>query len=287
MLVFRTVTLSNNLDDSDDGLPCSEVGNWAEEKHEIVARYATQFSTAMKNKWGCRVYLDLYAGPGLLRIKNTNNFIWGSSIHALKIRDPFTKYILCEKKAELLQALKTRVSRKFPDADVEFVAGNCDEKIDEILNKIPRRSRSRGVLCFCFVDPFDLSFKFATLRKLSENAIDFLILISDMDAIRAQPNYLNPENTKIDEMLGMSDWRERWLSGGSTEFPRFLSEQLSAQMKSLGYLETSSERMKKVKSSTGPLYRLALYSRSARAHKLWDEVLKYSGAQRKLNFTEA
>ena len=48
-----------------DGLFCSEVGEWAEEKHSVVSLYAKLFSTGMKDRWDERVYIELYAGPGL------------------------------------------------------------------------------------------------------------------------------------------------------------------------------------------------------------------------------
>src|SRR5271154_6177346 len=152
MLVFRTVAIPNNSDAREDGLYFDEVGNWADVKHEIVYRYGSEFSTAMKYKWDCRVYIDLYSGPGLLRIRGTNRFIWGSAIHALSVKDPFDKYIMCDQNPEALHALEARVRRKFPGTDVAFVSGSCDEKIKDICDKIPRYSRGHKVLSFCFVD---------------------------------------------------------------------------------------------------------------------------------------
>jgi three-Cys-motif partner protein len=63
----------------------------------------------MKNKWDCRVYIDLYSGPGLLRIRGTDRFIWGSPIHALSVADPFDKYIFCDHNPEAIEALRSRV----------------------------------------------------------------------------------------------------------------------------------------------------------------------------------
>jgi beta-lactamase superfamily II metal-dependent hydrolase len=48
----------------DDGLPAAEVGPWAVEKYRRVGMYAEIFSTGMKNRWDCRAYIDLFAGPG-------------------------------------------------------------------------------------------------------------------------------------------------------------------------------------------------------------------------------
>lgn len=39
----------------DDGLKCSEVGDWAEDKYRLVGLYDEIFATAMKKKWDVRV----------------------------------------------------------------------------------------------------------------------------------------------------------------------------------------------------------------------------------------
>jgi three-Cys-motif partner protein len=240
----------------------------------------------MKNKWDCRAFIDLYSGPGLFKLHDKDRFIWGSAIHALKVKDSFDKYIFCDQNSEALSALKARVLKNFPGVDASFVVGNCDEKIEEICGKIPKPSKNFRVLSFCFVDPFDLSFKFATIRRLSSFIVDFLILLAvDMDGNRALNPYLNnPTNRKLDEMLGLDDWRERWHRSDRKNFPRFLAEQFATQMTTLGYLPTELDRMKKVRAEDNnrPLYRLALFSKSNRALSLWNEVLKYGDDQRSL-----
>ena len=62
----------------DDGLHYEEVGSWVEDKHRLVALYDALFSTGMKHKWDARVYVDLYSGPGLVRVRETSRFLWGS-----------------------------------------------------------------------------------------------------------------------------------------------------------------------------------------------------------------
>src|SRR5438309_9796098 len=66
----------------DDGLVAPEVGAWAEEKHRMVSLYATLFSSAMKDKWSKRIYVELYAGAGYSRIRGTSKFIFGSPLLA-------------------------------------------------------------------------------------------------------------------------------------------------------------------------------------------------------------
>ena len=273
----------------DDGLPCPEVGAWAEDKYTLVGLYDRLFSTAMKKKWPTRVYIDLYSGPGFVRVRGTGRMLMCSPLLALGVPDPFDKYIFCESDPELLAALQSRVRRYSPTAKATFICGDCNEKIDEICASIPVSSPGRGVLTFCFVDPFDISIKFSTVKRLSSHFIDFLILLAlHVDANRNVEHYFNSRNSKVDEFLDLPDWRERWIIAKSQRgrFPRFLAEEYSGQMQKLEYLPQSWDRMKQVRSDEKnlPLYHLALFSRHPLAYKYWDEVLKYSSDQQNFEF---
>lgn len=93
------------MDVSGDDLFCPEVGAWAEEKHSLVSLYAKLFSTGMKDKWEERVYIELYAGAGYAKIRDTSRTIAGSPIQALLLEHPFDKYIFCEKRPRELEAV--------------------------------------------------------------------------------------------------------------------------------------------------------------------------------------
>lgn len=269
-----------------DGLFVEEVGSWAEDKYRLVALYDSLFATGMKHKWDARVYIDLYSGPGLVRVRDSQRLLWGSPLLALMTRNPFDKYIFCESDPESMGALKRRVQELFPKAAVSFVQGDCNLLVEEICNHIPKASKSHRVLSFCFVDPYDLSIKFSTVRRIADYYVDFLFLLAlYMDANRNEANYADPRNQKIDEFLGRSDWRERWLNHqGRVIFPQFLAEVYARQMETLGYRPVPFHRMKQVRSDVRnlPLYHLALFSRHELAYQYWDQVLKYSTPQRPL-----
>jgi len=278
------VSASQNLFIENDGLSCPDVRRWAETKYRLLALYDELFSTGMKNKWDQRVYIDLYAGAGCSHIQGTNKYLKGSPILALTVTCPFDKYILCEESGDLLAALKDRVNRLAPRAQVAYVHGSCDSKIDQICKEIPKGSSSNKVLSLCLVDPFDFGIKFETLRRLSSVYIDFVVLLAiGMDANRNYDHYVDGNSTKIDEALGNAEWRERWKATGvrRSDFRQFLASEFSMSMKSLGYLDQPLDRMKLVRSDDRnlPLYYLALFSRHQTAHKFWEDVLKYSTDQ--------
>ncbi len=106
----------------------------------------------MKYKWDQRIYIDLYAAAGYSRIKGTKKILKGSPILALGVTQPFDKYIFCEESPDLLEALKARVARVAPQANVAYVPGDCDSKIADICKEIPRGSQSNKVLSLCLVD---------------------------------------------------------------------------------------------------------------------------------------
>jgi len=277
------------LDVIDDGLFCPEVGDWAEEKHGIVSLYAKLFSTGMKEKWDERVYIELYAGSGFAKIRNTTRVIAGSPIRALTLEHPFDKYIFCEENAAQLDVLKKRVKQIAPQRAVAYVAGDCNEHISEVLANIPAPSANHRVLSLCFVDPFDIGIKFETLRKLSVMYMDFLVLLAlYMDANRNVANYVKDEARKVDEFLGSETWRTRWAvrRRQGTEFPQFLAEEFSGSMESLGFQHQPFYKMKAIRmpEKNIRLYRLALFSRRSVAYSFWDEVLKYSTTQKAFDF---
>mgnify|MGYP001561638157 CR=1 FL=1 len=271
----------------EDGLICSEVGDWAEDKYRLVGLYDELFATAMKNKWDVRVYIDLYSGPGRVQVRGTRRFLPGSPLVALGIPDPFDRYIFCESDRDLLNALEQRIRRSYPAANVHFIQGDCNEYVDQVCKLIPTPSKDRRVLSFCFADPFDVSLKFSTVRKLAKYFLDFLFLLAlHMDANRNLAHYINPSNSKVEEFLGLPGWRSLWETEErqGKKFPRFLAEQYSRQMETLEYLHMPWERMKQVRSTEKnlPLYSLALFSRHPLAHQLWDQGLRYSSDQMKL-----
>lgn len=265
---------------ADDGQACPDVGAWAETKHNLVSYYARLFSSGMKNKWDRRIYIELYAGAGHARIRDTSKIIMGSPLRALLLPDPFDRYVFCEKDPDLIGALEFRAKKIAPKADVVFIVGDCNDRVPDLLAAMPTHS----TLSLCFVDPCDIGIKFKTLRSLSERYVDFLVLLAlYMDANRAQAHYVSLKSTKVAEFLDLPAWRDEWTTAESegVPFPRFLAESFSRRMEALRYLPQPFYKMKQVilPEKNWPLYRLALFSRKHVAYQFWDQVLKYSTDQ--------
>lgn len=275
----------------DDGLLTPEVGPWAEEKYRLVNLYATLFTTSMRGKWEQLAYVDLFAGSGRSRIRETERIVPASPTLALSLEVPFDRYVFCEADSELMDALIQRVRRDFGHLDVRFVPGNVNSNVPSILTELPKPSPGNKVLAFCFVDPFGLSnLRFATIEQLAARYMDFLVLVpSGYDATRNQGIYLEPANRTIDRFLGSPDWRERWEKDrieGQT-FDAFITNEFGESMRRLRYLYEGVEATQIVRlggTKRARLYRLALFSRKSLGAKFWREVRKYATDQRSFPF---
>ena len=254
-------------------------------KYQLLRLYVQLFSASMRTKWDCRVYLDLFAGPGRARIKGTTKIVAASPLIALDIEPAFDQYIFCEKKKEKIDALQTRVRRDYPEAKAVFQPGDANELVAEVLEKIPQHTRGFKVLSFCFVDPYNLGdLSFDTIDRLSHRFIDFLVLIAtDMDASRNVSIYELPGNATVERFLGVPEWRTEWeeAKAKGESFSSYLMDRFSKQMEARRYIRAPIEETKLVRSTEKnlPLYRLALFSRHELGKKFWEQAKKYANNQ--------
>jgi len=77
--IYNTAKLNGIIND-EDGLILPDVGLWSKTKYKKISYYDKMFSMSMKNKWNCRVYLDLFSSAGKAIIRDTNEIVIGSPI---------------------------------------------------------------------------------------------------------------------------------------------------------------------------------------------------------------
>lgn len=190
-----------------DGLPAPEVGAWSELKYKLIGLYSSLFSTGMKHKWDQRVFIDLYAGAGISRVRGTNKLVMGSPLIGLTVKDRFDHYIFCDDNAENIAALKKRVEAVAPKVKVDFIIGDSNSSSTRIANLISQPSATNKVLSLCIVDPFDIGIRFAAIQTLAQRLfVDFLVLLAVyMDANRNYAEYLKPTSTKVENFLGIQN----------------------------------------------------------------------------------
>lgn len=268
----------------DDGLYTPSIGIWAKRKYELLSYYSSLFATSMLKKWDCRIYIDLFSGPGRGKVKRSNEIILTSPLLAIEIRDKFDKYIYCDIDQKCMSALRTRIVRDYSKINVEYILGDTNDNVTDVLKVIPAPSKRYKVLSFCFVDPFNMrNIHFETIKSLSKIFVDFLILIpAYMDAHRNIDRYLNPKSDVVENFVGNPDWRDRWsLEKPGTKFGSFVADEFGHQMSSLGYSYSGLNDTVLVRepSRNIPLYRLAFFSRNQLGVKFWKQARQYTQKQ--------
>lgn len=280
----------NSIEAFDDGLFSPEVGAWAENKYEILQHYNHMFSTGMKNRFQNRIYIDLFSSAGIARIRNSGKFVLTSSLIALNLPDPYDQYIYCDIDNKCISALEQRVEKYFPGTKASYIKGDCNEKVDEILSLLPKPSKSNTILTFCVIDPYNLGIKFNTIKELNKYRMDFLVLLSWMDATRNEFRYVEYDNDRVDAFLGHNEWRNRWskLKNENYDFRKFLAEEFIKSMMSLGYPKTALETLYPVRSTDKNLflYHLAFFSKSDRGYDFWKKARLGGPKQTSLNFED-
>lgn len=273
----------------DDGLCTEKIGHHSKKKHELIRHYAEIFATGMKNQWANRAYVDLFAGPGMCRVKGTDELVCGSPLLVLDIKDPFDRYVFCESEEQKIDALRARVASQHGGLDVRFVHGDSNAKTDDILAALPDASRESKCLAFFLVDPYRIeNLAFATIERLSERYGDFLILIpTGMDIARNEHVYAQPGDNRLDRFLGDASWRSEWeqqndRSGAA--FARFVADAFDKQMAQIGFRYGGRPEAETIRleAKNVALYRLAFYSRHPRGSDFWNKARKASRSQQML-----
>lgn len=276
---------SKEVSTEGDGLFTPSVGAWCQQKYLLLANYAQVFATSMKDKWDERVYIDLFSGAGHARVKNTTKVVVASPLLALSVQNPFDRYIFCDSDPRCIEALQVRAGRVAPEAQIEFVRGDANEVVGEVISRMPTYSTTHKILAFCFVDPFKLgNLRFDTIRALSSRFVDFLIHLPAMDPRRNEDRYIGKSKV-VDNFLGDPSWRPEWQKHKSkVTFDYFVAQQFGIRMKALSYSHSGLDESVFVRSTDKnlPLYRLAFYSRHGLGAKFWNEVKKCIDPQLRL-----
>ena len=275
------------LVEEDDGLPTRDSGTWAASKLWFWNRYIDITTSSMVGHPGWPeglVYLDLFAGPGVCTIRNTNRRVPGSPLIAANAPRQFRKILLCELDPNNAQACEDRL-KKSPARDrYKLFCGDCNEKISQIVKEIPR-----GALTLAFLDPTGLHARIDTIKTLAETGrVDLLILFPDaVDVIRNVETYIPDLDSNLDQVLGPdSHWREEWRAIGGAEGSkarRLFATLYKRQLEKHAQYTVFGEEV--IKGKNGPLYRLVFASKHERGLEFWDKITKKElGGQGRFNF---
>lgn len=271
--------------DPTDGLPRSEVGEWALQKHAILGRYVDA-TWAVRRKWLRPIkaglpaqgasYIDLFCGPGRSRVRDTSSLIDGSSIvaatKAAEGRAPFSEVIISDASPAYPAATKARLSVR------NIVAREFVGPAESTVAAIVRRLNPHG-LHFAFLDPFNLDdLPFSIIETLGGlRRIDMLINFSVLDLQRNLRRYIGQAYGPLDRVA--PGWRTHANPNDSDETIRvaFLKHWSSLTC-GLGLKVFESELVSGPRNQR--LYWLVLVSRNRKAGELWDKIRNVTGQGR-------
>ncbi len=261
-----------------DGLPAIGQGPWSRDKLHFVSRFAEMFSTGMKNRWHTRLYVDLFAGPGLCLDKTTGEEFEGSPMLALGCKTPFTHLYLNDQNHDFVNALKQRQEAKFPDSQVSYYGLDCNEAASAIYRSLPS-----GALVLCFIDPWTYEVTFDSLAALCQHRSIDLIVTFHSTAIKRNAHH---EIAAVDKFLGDETWREEYFAAeGDPSRPHthILIETFTASLrKRLGFTHFGEPEVIR-NTNSAPMFYLLFASRHPRGLDFWSKSSnRTSHGQRKM-----
>jgi three-Cys-motif partner protein len=269
------------LKDVDDALPMRETGAWAREKLDYLSRYIAVFEKSMRDKWRYRNYIDLQAGPGKNRVKETSEVFLGSPLLALTTEYPFTGYYFVEYDSEMARALQSRCAASALSDRVHITTGDCNQVVDDIVAAL--KTTERQSLNLAFLDPEGLELRWATVARLASiNRMDLIINYPQGGLNRYMPIAIaQNEDTSVDLFFGTREWRTiylEYLQIRGVGLHRQLIDLYKRNLATLGYEdvrrddEVGDEPLIRNSRRNAPLYRLLFASKSALGEKFWRSI---------------
>jgi len=168
---------------NDNGLT-TDYGNYSALKLISVNYYADIFSGIVRHPnrkpqgFDGAVYVDLFAGTGLVKLTDSNDLVGGSVPCAALNKNGFNYCVCVEIDHDRCKVLKQRLSSILNQNQFDIIEGDCNDHIDDVITLIKRKFKKP--ILFTFVDPEGMEIKFSTLKKLSDAFMncDFMINVT-------------------------------------------------------------------------------------------------------------
>ncbi len=151
------------------------------------------------------VYIDLFAGSGLVELSSNKDIIAGSPLCVLSNNNENFDFAICvEDNEKRKKVLENRLKKIMSPKDFKVIKGDCNKVIDDVILSI--NERFKNPIVFTFVDPEGMEVKMKTLQRLSDAfpAQDFMINVGSQGVLRVKG--------KLDkgDMSTEDTWNQFW-----------------------------------------------------------------------------
>jgi len=180
-------------------------------KHHVLKCYLEKWYKIL-GKYNSLNYFDCFGGCGVYT-ENGVDFNPGSPIlAALAWKDKGNKdkpFCLCciEKNKQTLENLKKAFSYYCPDLNEPlFIQDDFDNSINQILDEFEKDKRSLAP-SFFFIDPFGISLKYTTIKRIMEIDKSEIFLNFMYDSVSRWLSHDGVEDC-LSELFGCDSWKE-------------------------------------------------------------------------------
>ena len=211
-------------------------GNWTSTKLDILGKYLSAYTTALKDhptptRPFVKAYIDAFAGTGYRSMgqdeaTRSGNLLFpdlaesapqdlldGSARLALKTQPRFDRYIFIERSPRRRQVLE-ELKVEFPNLaqDIRIEQGEANERIRALCGKDKDWSSRRAVL---FLDPYGMQVEWETIEAIAATkAIDLWLLFPlgvGVNRLLTRSGDIPPSwRARLDKLLGKRDWYDKF-----------------------------------------------------------------------------
>lgn len=149
------------------------------EKAYCARRYAEIVGVSMRRKWQLW-WIELFAGPGRLYVRDDGSFLLGSPVEAVSIPQPFHGYVFADLSAPCVESLRRRVS----GTNVHVLEGDANgaDLLDRVATIVPKKA-----LVVLYADQEGLDLRWETLKFFIDRYphLDLLLNLPVTGVVRA------------------------------------------------------------------------------------------------------
>ena len=150
----------------------------------ILLNYSLDVCTTIVNKvsfFKNKYFIDLFAGSGINKIKDSEDFLIGSPLIAsLKYSKGYDCLYFCEADEKLFFALKSRLS-SLKRKNLKIKKEDCNVLLDQIIEEI----KGDWNYAFFFIDPHCMEFNWENMKKVLALRSDVLFTFMSSEINRA------------------------------------------------------------------------------------------------------